>query len=132
MNRAALQAYIAEVYNADPEFLWERSPASAVFRHSSNRKWFALVMPAPKAKLGLAQMGELDVVNVKCDPIAIGSFRAQAGVFPAYHMSKASWLSVALDGSADDETIKLLLDISFALTAPKVKKPHAQGKTQAE
>ncbi len=36
-------------------------------------------------------------------------------------MNKANWISVALD-EADDDEIKALLDMSYALTMPKVKK----------
>ena len=63
----------------------------------------------------------IDVVNLKCDPILVGSFRGDAGIFPAYHMSKANWITVALDGSVPDEKLKMLLDLSYELTATKMK-----------
>jgi len=31
-------------------------------------------------------------------------------------MNKAHWITVALDGGASDETIKMLLDMSYAAT----------------
>ena len=37
-------------------------------------------------------------------------------MFPAYHMSKAHWLTVALDGTTDEDKIKFLLDMSYDLT----------------
>ena len=58
----------------------------------------------------------ISVVNVKCDPRLIGSFREEPGIFPAYHMNKAHWLTIALDGSVDAETMKFLLDMSYELT----------------
>lgn len=122
MNREELEKYIAEIYDADAEFPWVKYPNYIVFRHSSNQKWFALIMNVPKEKLGLSENGVLDILNVKCDPIMIGLFRAEPGIYPAYHMNKASWISVALDGSVNDEKIKILLDMSFELTAPKIKK----------
>ena len=64
----------------------------------------------------------LQVVNFKCDPILIGSLLGEKGFFPAYHMSKASWITVALDGSVADDKMKLLLDMSFEATAPKTHK----------
>lgn len=73
-------------------------------------------------KLGLAGSDVIDVVNLKCDPILIGSLRKEPGIFPAYHMNKANWISVALDGSVPDELIKMLLDMSYGATAPKRKK----------
>lgn len=122
MNRTELETYISETYGADPEYPWIKYPEYMVFRHGNNQKWFALIMNVPKDKLGLSEDGSLDILNVKCDPVLIGSLRKEPGIYPAYHMSKASWLSVALDGSVQDETIKLLLDMSFDLTTAKKKR----------
>ncbi len=125
MERSALEAYIAETYNAQADHPWAKYPRDEVFRHSNSGKWFALVMEVPKARLGLAEDGNLDVVNLKCDPIVIGSLRGRPGFFPAYHMNKDSWITVALDGSVDPDEVKALLDMSFELTRVKVKKRRA-------
>jgi predicted DNA-binding protein (MmcQ/YjbR family) len=122
MNKRELQKYIAETYNTDPDFPWESNPTFAVYRHRSNRKWFALVMDIPKSKLGLREDGYIDIVNLKCEPALIGSLRSEKGFFPAYHMSKDKWISVALDGSVDDEQLLFMLDMSFELTDVKIKK----------
>ena len=116
MNRAELARYIAEIYNTQGEKAWAQSPTDTVFRHGHNRKWFAIIMDIPREKLGLPGVGILSVVNVKCDPRLIGSFREEPGIFPAYHMNKAHWLTIALDGSADGEKLKCLLDMSYELT----------------
>ncbi len=121
MLRAKLKQYILETYPAEADCPWEAYPGNEVFRHSSNRKWFALVMDVPKRKLGLPEDGVLNVVNVKCDPRVMGGFLAKPGFFPAYHMSKASWITVALDGSVSWEEIEFLLDMSFRLTNVKTK-----------
>ncbi len=119
MNREELETFIFETYAAEPEYLWVKYPTCAVFRHTGNRKWFAALLDAPRKALGLPGEGNLDVLDVKCDPLLIGSFREEPGIYPGYHMNKSCWLSAALDGSADDETIKTLLALSFDLTAPK-------------
>ena len=116
MNRAELERYIAEIYSTQGEKPWAQSPTNTVFRHLHNRKWFAIIMDIPREKLGLSGVGILSVVNVKCDPRLIGSFREEPGIFPAYHMNKAHWLTIALDGSADGEKLKFLLDMSYELT----------------
>lgn len=126
MNREELKKYIADTYDVDADFPWSKSPDSAVFRHVNNKKWFALVMEVPKVRLGLAGDGVMDIMNVKCEPIMMGAFRSEPGIYPAYHMNKENWLSVALDGSADDNKIKILLDMSFHLTANKIKKRSNQ------
>jgi predicted DNA-binding protein (MmcQ/YjbR family) len=40
----------------------------------------------------------------------------EPGIFPGWHMNKAHWLTVALDSTVEDEKIKFLVDMSFALT----------------
>ena len=116
MNREQWKAYIEEHFGATGEQLFAQYPSFLVFRHENNRKWFAVIMEIPREKLGLSGGGNIRVVNVKCDPRLIGSFRENAGIFPAYHMSKAHWLTVALDGTVDAAQIHFLLDMSFDLT----------------
>ena len=111
-----VQNYIEETYRAIGENLFAQYPSFRVFRHSSNRKWFAVIMEIPRAKLGLSGGGDIRVVNVKCDSRLIGSFQQEQGIFPAYHMSKAHWLTVALDGTVEDDTIKFLMEMSYDLT----------------
>lgn len=128
MNRAELEAYILETYHAEADTPWIKYPDNKVFRHSNNRKWFALLMRVPKSSLGLRGDGALDVVNLKCDPVLIGSFLMEPGFFPAYHMSKEHWITAALDGSVPDEKVKTLLDLSYSATAPRKKAPGQAPK----
>ena len=128
MNREELEAYILNHYSTEADYPWADTPRAAVFRHVANRKWFALVMEVPRDKLGLAGTEKLDIVNFKCDPILISSLRGETGIFPAYHMNKAGWITVALDGSVQAKTIELLLDVSYELTKPKPRRKAAKGK----
>lgn len=75
-----------------------------------------MIMDIPRKNLGLTSKGEISVVNLKCDIRLIGAFREEPGIFPGWHMNKAHWLSVALDGSVEDEKIKFLVDMSYELT----------------
>ncbi|MBE6987484.1 MAG: MmcQ/YjbR family DNA-binding protein [Ruminococcaceae bacterium] len=121
MDKNMLINYIADSYGVSPEHPWESHPDYMVFRHDVNRKWFAVIMNIPKNKLGLGE-GEIDIVNLKCEPLLTGALRQESGIFPAYHMNKNNWVSVCLDGSCDDDKIIRLLNMSFGLTAPKIKK----------
>ena len=121
MNRAELKRFILENCNTESDFPWMKHPNYEVFRHSNNQKWFALIMDIPKNKLGLQGSDLLDVVNLKCDTLLIGSLRCEPGFFPAYHMNKDSWITIALDGSVSDDKIKMLLDASYDATAPKAR-----------
>ena len=116
MNREELDAYLADTYGAEGEHLFTKYPSFLVFRHSGNRKWFSVIMDIPRKNLGLTSKGEISVVNLKCDIRLIGAFREEPGIFPGWHMNKAHWLSVALDGSVEDEKIKFLVDMSYELT----------------
>lgn len=122
MTRKQMENLILEQYGIRPDHPWMKDPDSEVFRHSDNRKWFALMMNVPKSKLGLAGDGMLSIANFKCDPILIGLLREESGFFPAYHMNKENWITVALDGSAPDEKIRMLLDMSFRMTVRKAGK----------
>ncbi len=122
MGREELEQYILETYPAQADYPWAKYPTYEVFRHSSNRKWFALVMEIPRGKLGSSGDELIQVVNVKCDPIMIGGLCSEPGFFPGYHMSKDSWITIALDGSVEEEKIKLFVDMSFELT--NVKRPR--------
>ena len=121
MNRLELKQYIAETYGIEPDCPWIKNPNFEVYRHSNNKKWFALIMDIPRNRIGLRGMDIIDVVNLKCDPLLLGSVRTESGIFPAYHMNKENWVTAALDGSASDEIIKMLLDVSYELTAAKIK-----------
>ncbi|MBR0281309.1 MAG: MmcQ/YjbR family DNA-binding protein [Oscillibacter sp.] len=122
MNRGDLERFILNHYSAEPEYPWLKYPRYEVFRHKSNQKWFALIMDVPKNKLGLPETDILDVVNFKCSPLLIGSLLDEKGFFPAYHMSKENWITIALDGSVSDEQVKTLLDWSYEATAPTIRK----------
>jgi len=116
MNRRELEEYIASVYRVQAEYPWPRYPGYMVFRRRENQKWFAVVMDLRGDKLGMEKDKIIDVVNLKCDPLMIGSLRLEDGFYPAYHMSKANWITAALDGRVEEEKLKFLLDLSFALT----------------
>lgn len=121
MTLDELKKYISDTYSTDMDYPWRKYPNHGVFRHSNNRKWFALLMDVSKDKLGLESTEMLNILNVKLEPMMIDVLKSLDGFFPAYHMNKSSWITIALDGSVDDEQIKNLIDISFNMTMSKVK-----------
>ena len=125
MTRQDLFAHIAETYGITPDYPFEEDFVTAVFRHTGNRKWFAIAMRIPRGKLGLRGEGHVDVVNLKISPEMLPSLLQERGVFPAYHMSKTHWVTVVTDGtesSASEEMVAFLTEVSFTLTAKKAKK----------
>lgn len=119
MDRKRLDSYINKTYEAKAEYLCLSQPTFAVYRHSNNNKWFAVIMKIPKSKLGFASEESVTVINLKCDPLLIGSLVCEKGIFKGYHMNKNHWITVLLDSSVDDDKIKWLIKISFDLTNKK-------------
>lgn len=128
MNREELKKYISDTYAAEPDMPWADEPSYEVFRHESNRKWFAVIMTIPRNRLGLCGDESIDIVNMKCDPVMVGSLLAEEGFFRAYHMNKEKWITAVLDRNTDDEKIKLILDMSFEATDVKIKRKAGQNK----
>ena len=122
MNRTELEKFIADAYGVAAEYPWKSDPHSAVFRHDSNKKWFALVMLLHPSRLGLEGDTAVWAVNLKCDRAMIGAFLQEKGIYPAYHMNKTHWITVRLD-EVDDAMLVNLIDISFDLTDVKINKP---------
>ena len=116
MNREELESYILNHCSTEADYPWADTPRAAVFRHASNRKWFALMMDVPGEKLGLPERGMLDILNLKCDPVLIASLRGAPGLLPAYHMNKEKWITIFLDGTVPKNEICDLLDLSYDLT----------------
>ena len=54
MRQEILDYAFAE-YGTEPEYLWKDSPNCAVLRHSSNNKWYGIIMDVPKSRLGLTE-----------------------------------------------------------------------------
>ena len=116
MEPADLIDYVERTYGVKPEYLWPDYPETFVFRHGSNRKWFGVVMDVERGKLGLSGVGRVFLHDVKTGPLLGGSYLGQPGVVRAWHMNKTHWLGVLLDGSAAEQTIRELLDLSYSMT----------------
>ena len=122
-QRQRVTEHIRDRYAAEAEYLWAKYPNYAAFRHSASKKWLALVVDIPRNRLGLEGEGSVDIMDLKCGSLMVGSLLAQDGFLPAYHMSKSSWISVLLDETVPDEQIFPLLELSYDSVAPKTKKP---------
>lgn len=122
MTREEFESYTKDHYGILPDSPFEDDLDTMVYRHTDNKKWFALVMRIPKKRLKLEGEEYIDVVNLKCAQEIIDDLWRENGIFPAYHMNKKHWLTLALDGSCADETVRWVLQISYDLTKTKIKK----------
>jgi len=122
VNREEFLSYAEDRFGVVREFPFDGDSITAVLRHSSNRKWFAIVMTVHVSRLGIDGDRMVDIVNLKCAPEVADSFRHERGVYPAYHMNKRHWISVLLDGSVEEEKLDFLLSVSYELTRTKIKR----------
>lgn len=118
----AVLSFCKDFYGVTPVFPWEDFDA-AVLKHESG-KWFAIMMSVPFNRIDRKSdiSAPVEIMNVKCDPVMIGSLLTEKGFYRAYHMNKEHWITILLDGSVDIEEIKPLLDLSYHLTEKKIRK----------
>ena len=121
ITREEIFKYAKEKFGTIPEYLWAKFPNYAVLRNSENSKWYAIIMSIPQKRLGLKSEEHIDILDVKCDPILIGSLLNNNGYLPGYHMNKSNWITLLLDGSVPKDDVFNLIDLSYELTANKKK-----------
>ena len=112
-----IMAQIQEKYGNQLEYLWEKSPDTAVLRHEGNKKWYAVLMRISWDKLEKGREGLVEAVNLKHDQVA--DLLSKKGIYPAFHMNKRYWISVALDDTLSDEMVLALIEKSWNLTSKK-------------
>jgi len=104
-------------YENQLEYLWEKSPDTAVLRHEENQKWYAILMRIPWDRLDKGREGLVEAVNLKHDQVA--DLLSQDGIYPAFHMNKRYWISLPLDDTLTDEKVLELFERSWFLTSKK-------------
>ena len=112
-----IMAQVQEKYGNQLEYLWEKSPDTAVLRHEGNQKWYAVLMKISWYKLEKGREGLVEAVNLKQDQVS--DLLVKKGIYPAFHMNKRYWISVPLDDSLSDEELLELVEKSWNLTLKK-------------
>ena len=107
---------IFKKYNDKPVFMWEKFPTYGVFKNPVSDKWYGLIMDIPYNKLDVKQKGNIEVMNLKIDKDKIPELVKQDGIYPAWHMNKKYWISVALNERLSDDNIMTLVDESYEYT----------------
>ncbi|MBV9848642.1 MAG: MmcQ/YjbR family DNA-binding protein [Armatimonadetes bacterium] len=117
MDFDAVRQHLASKTGATEEYPFD--PQTLVFKVGG--RMFALV----------ALDEEPPRVTLKCDPMEAKALRdAHAAVRPGYHMNKAHWNTVALDGSIADDQIQEMMDDSYALVVQTLKKAEREQLKQ--
>ena len=118
MTKQLFLEYCFNTHKTKPDYPFDEDFETAVLRHGGNRKWFALVMRVSRRKFGFDSDEVVEVVNLKLPTEMFGSFGAEDGVYPAYHMNKLHWISVLLPDAPDD-IVQFLANVSFEATKDK-------------
>ena len=108
---------VQEKYENQLEYLWEKSPDTAILRHENNQKWYAVLMKISWDKLEKGREGLVEAVNLKHDQVS--DLLVKKGIYPAFHMNKRYWISVPLDDTLTDEKVLELFERSWFLTSKK-------------
>jgi predicted DNA-binding protein (MmcQ/YjbR family) len=120
MTREEFEATVLDFYGVRADYPFEEDFETGVFRHSDSGKWFAIAMRVSEAKIGHSGSRIIDIVNLKCAPEVIESIvGVEAGIYRAYHMNKAHWITIALS-ECDEGTLSWLLGVSYELTRKKI------------
>lgn len=115
-----LAHYVMAAFNDPMDQPFDKFPAFTAFRHSTNRKWYGLVGLVKREKLHNGKgngtpeelQEELEMINIKVVPKELPKLLKLPGIYPAYHMSKKSWVTILLDDSLSDETLFALVNES--------------------
>ena len=121
MTKKEFLDYCLDTYGTSPDYPFEEDFVTAVLRHADNNKWYALVMRLSRRRFGFDSDEIIDVVNLKLPTEMFGSFGAEDGVYPAYHMNKLHWISVLLSDASED-AVRFLVNASFEATKDKRKR----------
>ena len=66
-------------------------------------KWIGLIMKIEGSLLGEQGKGEMEIINVKSEMVE--TLLGREGYYPAYHMNKAKWITIALDDTVNDDEV---------------------------
>ena len=60
--------YVKNKYGDELEFLWKKSPKTAVVRRKTSKKWYALILTLSKRKLNLDSDETAEIINLHNNP----------------------------------------------------------------
>lgn len=118
MEKKELTEWIKGLDEVTADCPFEEDFETLVFRHKQTRRWFGLWLKVPKKYFGGAE--DEFCLNLKCPP-QLSEILCQnyKGIFPAYHMNKAHWITVRLCSDVPEEEIKNLIRLSYDLTSKR-------------
>ena len=118
---AWLAAILRHRYGDTQDDPWNgRYLGHVVFRKKDSRKWYALTMNIDGKHMGCPGTRR-DVLAVRAGEKRVPLLLSQKGFLPAYHMNRASWVMIPLDGSMGDDELLAELEAARTLLAGEIK-----------
>ncbi len=105
--------YIRKTYHHEAEYLWEKAPENAIWRHPENQKWYGIMMTISKQKLGEQEDEPIDILDLKYPKEKIPFIVDNKNIFLGYHMNKQHWITIPLDGRMDIKEIYRFIQMSY-------------------
>ena len=113
---------IIKKYGNEPEFLWEKTPGSGIFRNPESKKWYLAILDVDRSKIQDGQKGQKDkkelveIALIKLSPDKVERITKQEHFYPGWHMNKKYWITVILDDTVADDKIMQLIEESHGFT----------------
>ena len=57
--------YVRKTYGDELEFLWDKYPRNAIFRHQENKKWYGAMLSVSKRKLGISSDEIVEILDLR-------------------------------------------------------------------
>ena len=90
-----------------------------VIRNGRGRR-YAIVSRVPAAKAGAPGSGDINLLTIPVgDYLLLDDLLHEEGFLPALGIGRGAWISVRLDGSVDDDTIRSLIDRAYYSLLPE-------------
>lgn len=91
--------YVRKTYGDELEFLWDKYPRNAIFRHQENKKWYGAMLSVSKRKLGISSDEIVEILDLRNSFEKVEKIVDYKKYYPGWHMNKKYWYTIILDGS---------------------------------
>lgn len=108
--------YVRKTYGDELEFLWDKYPRNAIFRHQENKKWYGAMLSVSKRKLGISSDEIVEILDLRNSFEKVEKIVDHKKYYPGWHMNKKYWYTIILDGSISLKDIYRCIDESYQMT----------------
>lgn len=108
--------YVRKTYGDELEFLWDKYPRNAIFRHQENKKWYGAMLSVSKRKLGISSDEIVEILDLRNSFEKVEKIVDHKKYYSGWHMNKKYWYTIILDGAISLKDIYKCIDESYQMT----------------